>query len=144
MPRRARPASRRSRLPRKAAWMALVSATTCASSSSGMAARCSGLEPPPSRNEPALATASMTRLGPIVQATPVNLAAQIIDRERIAAFALEQDRDGGERLEDVEQLFVGRVVGQEMPEVHVAEAGGRAGERGAPPARNADVLRAVF
>jgi hypothetical protein len=38
---------------------------------------------------------------------PVHLAAQIVDGERVAALALEQDRDRRERLEDVEQLFVG-------------------------------------
>ena len=206
--------------------------STCASSSSGIAARCSGFEPPPSRNEPALATASMTRFGPdrpgdaparvapvlgeaveehdriavdvldvargaldrqlrpaaprpdVVrvelvdeqravelardrdparelvaadqlagrvarvrqqqrrQAAAVDLAAQIVDGEGVAALALEQDRDGGERLEDVEQLLVGGVVGQEVAEVDVAEAGGRARERGAPAAGDADVLGA--
>ena len=37
--------------------------------SSGIAARCRGLLPPPSRNEPALASASTTRFGASVQVT---------------------------------------------------------------------------
>ncbi len=49
--------------------MARVSASTCASSSSGMAARWSGRLPPPSRKLPALDTASMTERGPTVQVT---------------------------------------------------------------------------
>ena len=73
---------------------------------------------------------------------PEDLAPQILGGEGVAALALEQDRDGGERLEDVEQLLVRGVVGQEVAEVDVAEAGRGAGERGAPAARDADVLRA--
>ena len=78
------------------------------------------------------------------QAAAVHLAAQVVGGERVAALALEQDRDRGERLEDVEQLLVGGVVGEEVPEVDVPEARGRAGERGAPAARDADVLGAVL
>ncbi len=61
------PASMRRRFSPKARWMASVSARTGSSARSGMAARCSGFEPPPSRNEPALATASMTGRGATVQ-----------------------------------------------------------------------------
>ena len=53
------------------------------------------------------------------EAAAVHLAPQIVDGERVAALALEQDRDRRERLEDVEQLFVGGVVGQEVPQVDV-------------------------
>src|SRR4029079_18742150 len=42
------------------------------------------------------------------------------------------------------QLFVGGVVGQEMPEVDVAQAGRRARQRSATASRDADVLGAVF
>src|SRR6267154_4347888 len=57
------------------------------------------------------------------ESAPVHLAPQILDGESIAALALEQDGDGREGLEDVEQLLVGGVVGQEVAEVDVAEAG---------------------
>ena len=51
-------------------------------------------------------------------------------RERVAALALEQDRDRREQPEDVEQLLVRGVVGQEVAEVDVAERrGARASAR---------------
>ena len=78
------------------------------------------------------------------QPAPLDLAAQIVDGEGIAALPLEQDGDGGEGLEDVEQLLVGGVVGQEVAQVDLAEAGRRARERRAPAARDADVLGAVL
>jgi hypothetical protein len=65
-------------------------------------------------------------------------------RERVAAVAFEEDRDRRERLEDVEELFVGRVVGQEVAEVHVTEACGSARERGTAATRDADVLGRVL
>jgi hypothetical protein len=51
------------------------------------------------------------------QSAPLHLAAQIVRRERVAALGLEQDRDRRERAEDLEQLLVRGVVGQEVPEV---------------------------
>jgi len=78
------------------------------------------------------------------QAPPVHLAPQILHREAVAAFALQQDGDGGERLEDVQQLLVGRVVGQEVAQVDVPQAGRGAGQRGAAAARHADVLGRVL
>ena len=59
----------RSRFSRNVALIASVSFCTTSSLSSGMAARWSGRDPPPSRNEPALATASITFSGPTVQVT---------------------------------------------------------------------------
>ena len=49
-----------------------------------------------------------------------------------------------ERLEDVEQLLVGGVVGQKVAEVDVAEARGGARERRAAAAGDAHVLRRVL
>ena len=72
----------------------------------------------------------------------MDLAAQIVGAEGVAALALEQDRDGGERLEDVEQLLVRGVVGQEVAEVDVPEARRGARERRAAAAGDADVLGA--
>ncbi len=63
------------------------------------------------------------------EAAAGDLAPQVVGAEGVAVLALEQDRDGGERLEDVEQLLVRRVVGQEVPEVDVPEAGRSARER---------------
>ena len=51
-----------------------------------------------------------------------DLAAQIVGGERVAALALEQDRDRREQPEDVEQLLVRGVVGQEVAEVDAARA----------------------
>ena len=59
------------------------------------------------------------------EAAPEDLAPQILGGEAVAALALEQDRDARERLEDVEQLFVGGVVGQEVPEVDAARGSPR-------------------
>ena len=73
-----------------------------------------------------------------------DLLLQCIRGEGVAALGVEQDGDGGERLEDVEQLLVGGVVGQEVAEVDEPEAGRGPGERGAPPAGDADVLRRVL
>src|SRR5207248_1009189 len=78
------------------------------------------------------------------EAAPHDLATQVVRREAVAALALEEDRDRGERLEDVEQLLVRGVVGQEMAEVDAAEARRRACQRRAASARYADVLRGVL
>ena len=59
----------KSRFARNVFWIALVSAMTCSSFKSGIAARCSGFDPPPSRKEPALANASVALFGPIDQVT---------------------------------------------------------------------------
>jgi hypothetical protein len=66
-----------------------------------------------------------------------HLAAQVGRREGVATLALEQDRNRREQAEDVEQLLVRGVVGQEVAEVDVAERRGRARERGAAAARDA-------
>src|SRR5205823_1375744 len=66
----------------------------------------------------------------------LDLAPQVLDGEGVSALAFEEDGNGGERPEDVEELFVGRVVGQEMAQVHVAERRGGAGQRGAAAARD--------
>jgi hypothetical protein len=71
------------------------------------------------------------------EAAAEDLAPQVADGEGVAALALEQDRDGREQPEDVEQLLVGRVVGQEVAEVDLAERGGGARERGAAAAGDA-------
>src|SRR5262249_59344559 len=64
--------------------------------------------------------------------------------EGISALSFEEDGDRGEGLEDVEQLLVGGVVGEEVAEVDVAERGRRPRQRRAPAAADADVLRAVL
>ena len=51
-------------------------------------------------------------------------------------LALEEDRDRRKDAEDREQLFVGRVVGEEVAEVHLAE--GRDGSRQRRPAAAGD------
>ena len=74
----------------------------------------------------------------------MHLAAQVVRGEGIAALSLQQDGDGGEGAEDVEQLLVGGVVGQEVAQVDVAERRGGSRERGAPSAGDGDVLRRVL
>jgi len=78
------------------------------------------------------------------EAAAEDLATQVVDAERVAPLGLEEDRDGGERLEDVEQLLVRRVVRQEVAEVDVTEARRRARERRAPAAGDGDVLGGVL
>jgi hypothetical protein len=75
---------------------------------------------------------------------PLDLAPKVIGVERVAAISFEEDRDAGEGLEDVEQLFVRRVVGKEVPEIDRAEARCRARERRASTTGDADVLRGVL
>ncbi len=78
------------------------------------------------------------------QAAALDLTRQIVGAEGVAALSLQQDRDRRERLEDVEQLFVGGVVRQEVAEVDVAEAGGGAGQRRAAATGDAHVLGGVL
>ncbi len=78
------------------------------------------------------------------QPAPHDLAAQLRRRERVAAVRLEQDRDRREQAEDVEQLLVRGVVGQEVAQVDLAQRRRRAGQRRAPAAGHRDVLRAVL
>ncbi len=52
---------------RNAARMAAVSALATSGESRGIAERCSGLLPPPSRKLPVLDTASITARGPTIQ-----------------------------------------------------------------------------
>ena len=61
-----------------------------------------------------------------------------------AALGIEQDGRRVEGAEDLEQLLVGRVVGQEVPEVDAAERGGGAGEGQPAAAADGDVLGAVL
>ncbi len=61
------------------------------------------------------------------ETAPEDLAPQLGDREAVALLGVEQDRDGREAPKDVEQLFVGGVVGQEVAEV----------DRSRPPHRRA-------
>jgi hypothetical protein len=56
-------------LRRNSVWIARVSASVACGSSSSIALRCKGRVPPPSRNEPADATASMIRFGATVHVT---------------------------------------------------------------------------
>src|SRR5690606_25177389 len=51
------------------------------------------------------------------EAAPEDLAPEVVGGEAVAALGVEQDRDARERLEDVEQLLVRRVVRDEVPEV---------------------------
>ena len=67
------------------------------------------------------------------EAASLDLAAQVLDGERVSSLTLEQDGNGGEGAEDVEQFFVRGVVGQEMAEVDVAERSGGAGNAARPP-----------
>ena len=78
------------------------------------------------------------------EAAALHLAAQVLDREGVAALAFQQDGDGGERAKDVQQLLVRRVVGQEMAQVDVAQRGRGAGQRSAPAAADGDVLGRVL
>ncbi len=77
------------------------------------------------------------------EAAALDLAAQVAHGEGVAALGLQQDGDGGEEAEDVEQLLVGGVVGEEVAEVDLPERRRRAGEGGAATAGDGDVLRAV-
>ena len=78
------------------------------------------------------------------EAAPGDLLAQVVGTEVVALAPVEQDRDRGEELEDVEQLFVGRVVGQEVAEVDLPQRRDGAGERGAASPADADVVLAVL
>jgi hypothetical protein len=78
------------------------------------------------------------------QAAAEDLPAQVADGEGVAALAFQQDGDGGEEAEDVEQLLVGGVIREEVPEVDVPEGGGGAGEGGPAAAGDGDVLGRVL
>ncbi|MDF2696799.1 MAG: hypothetical protein K0S65_5182 [Labilithrix sp.] len=78
------------------------------------------------------------------ETTAQHLTAKVVRGEAVAALAFEQDRDAREGLEDVEQLLVRRVVGDEVAEVDAAEACGSARERGTATAGDADVLGGVL
>ena len=78
------------------------------------------------------------------EAAALDLAAQIVGGEGVALLAFEEDGDRREGLEDVEQLLVRRVVGEEVAEVDVPERGRGPRQRRAPPAADADVLRRVL
>src|SRR6266403_2974675 len=74
----------------------------------------------------------------------LDLLAQVVRSEGVSTLSFEEDGDGRERLEDVEQLLIGGVVGEEVPEVHVPERGGRARQRGPSASADAHVFRAVL
>ena len=61
------------------------------------------------------------------ESAPLDLLAKIVGREGVSALAFEEDGDGGERLEDVEQLLVRGVVGEEVAEVDVTQRCRRTG-----------------
>ena len=78
------------------------------------------------------------------ESTALHFAAQIVRGEGVSALSFQQDGDCRESAEDVEQLLVRGVVGEEVPEVDVPERCSRARERGAPAAGDGDVFRAVL
>ena len=73
-----------------------------------------------------------------------DLALQVGGGEAVARLPAEQDGDGGHQPEDLQQLLVGGVVGQEVPEVDVPERRHRAGEAGAAAAGDGHVLGRVL
>jgi hypothetical protein len=58
---------------------------------------------------------------------------QVGGGEAVAPGGVEQDRDAGEGFEDVEQLFVRGVIGDEVAEVDRAEAAARVSAARPPP-----------
>ena len=73
----------------------------------------------------------------------------VISRRRsstrtVAPRAVQQDRDRGEQLEDVQQLFVRRVVGKEMAQVDLPQRRDRPGQSHPAPARDTHVLLGVL
>jgi hypothetical protein len=78
------------------------------------------------------------------QSPTSDLPAQLVQTELVSLGRVQQDRNRGEELEDVEQLLVGRVVGQEMPQIDVAQRGDRSRERATPTTAYADVTLGVL
>src|SRR5690242_16477353 len=78
------------------------------------------------------------------EASTKDFAAKILRGEAVAAIALEEDRNAREGLEDVEELLVGRVVGQEVSEIDAPEARCCPRERRSTAAGDAHVLRRVL
>ena len=72
-----------------------------------------------------------------------DLSLEIVEAEVVSSLAIEGDWNRGEELEDVEQLLVRRVVGEEVTEIDFAERGDGPGQRGPASATDADVAFGV-
>ncbi len=72
-----------------------------------------------------------------------DLALEVRGRELVGPLAAQQDRDRGDQAEDLQQLLVGRVVGQEVAQVDVAQRGHGARQAGPAAAADGHVLGAV-
>ena len=73
-----------------------------------------------------------------------NLRSEVGRGGLVAPLGVERYRDGGEHLEELEELLVGGVVGDEVPHMGAAERSREAGEAEATAARDGHILRAVL
>src|SRR5579871_6534755 len=74
----------------------------------------------------------------------LDFALQIGRREGITSLGLEQYRNRCERLENIEEFLVGRVIREKVSKVDTAQACRGPRERGTPAARHTDVLCRVL